>query len=120
VCAGLYCSGTKLVISVITRLMVHCRLMQITNFSPLTPRFRAEVIHMGFMGDRVALGESFSPSTSVFHCQMLFHHFPITHHLGPVYWTHLRPHHQGTQPHPTPKIKLGGGGGIKVLTAGSE
>jgi hypothetical protein len=59
---------TKLVRFVVAGIKVLCRLMHVlgsygANFSPFRRRFSPEVIHVGFMGDRVALGEGFSPST---------------------------------------------------------
>jgi hypothetical protein len=53
---------------VVTGIKVHCRLMHIlgsygANFSPYRHTFSPEVIHMGFMGDRVVLVESFSRGT---------------------------------------------------------
>jgi hypothetical protein len=60
----------------------------VAGLSPRRPRFDPGSVHVGFVVDRVALGQVFSPSTSVFPCQ--------SHSIGaPLKWKteKKKPHH---------------------------
>jgi hypothetical protein len=44
----------------------------VAGFPPLRPGFDSGSVHVGFVVDKVALGQVFPPSTSVFPCQFHF------------------------------------------------
>jgi hypothetical protein len=84
--------GNPLLISVLPVDTSWLRLVA-AGFSPRRPGFAPRSVHVGLVVDRVALGQVFSPSPSVFPCH--YHSaaalYSLVYHLGVGHWVLQRP-----------------------------
>jgi hypothetical protein len=80
----------------------------VVSFSPRCCGFNPRYVHVGFVVDKVTLGQVFS-EYFCFSCQFSFPKFSISLicHPGLVQWAHLPPNYHGTQSHPTLRIRKG-------------
>jgi hypothetical protein len=76
----------------------------VTSFSPPRPGFSVRSVHVGFVIEKVALGQVFFEDSG-FPCKFPFHQkFHFFYYPGLVQWGRLRPKYKGTPSHPK-KIK---------------